>query len=37
MMEKEMDWKNYKKNLNQQIIMDFGMTKFEPYFQKSLS
>jgi hypothetical protein len=24
------------KNMNQKIIMDFLMTKFEPHFQKSL-
>jgi hypothetical protein len=29
--------KNYNKNFNQQIIMDFWMTKFGPYFSKSLS
>jgi hypothetical protein len=28
--------KNYNKNFNQQIIIDFWMTKFEPYFPKSL-
>jgi hypothetical protein len=29
-----MDWKNYDKNFNQQITMDFWMTKFGPYFLK---
>ncbi len=29
--------KNYNKNFNKQIIMDFWMTKFGPYFQKSQS
>ncbi len=29
--------KHYNKSFNQQIIMDFWMTKFRPYFQKSLS
>jgi hypothetical protein len=29
--------KNYNKIFNQQIIMDFWMTKFGPYFPKSLS
>jgi hypothetical protein len=29
--------KNYYKKFNQQIAMDFWMTKFGPYFQKSLS
>jgi hypothetical protein len=28
--------KNYNKNFNQQITMDFWMTKFGPYFPKSL-
>jgi adenylate cyclase len=31
-----MDWKNYNKNFNQQITMDFWMTKFESYFPKFL-
>jgi len=37
-MEKKI-WieKNYNKNFNQQIIMNFRMTKCEPYFSKSLS
>jgi hypothetical protein len=37
-MEKKI-WieKNDNKNFNQQIIMDFWMTKFGPYFSKSLS
>jgi hypothetical protein len=29
--------KNYNKNFNQQIAMDFWMTKFGPCFQKSHS
>jgi hypothetical protein len=29
--------KNYNKNFNQQITMDFLMTRFGPYFQKSQS
>jgi hypothetical protein len=29
--------KNYDKNFNQEVTMDFWMTKFEPYFQKSQS
>jgi hypothetical protein len=29
--------KNYNKKFNQQIIMNFQMTKFGPYFQKSQS
>jgi hypothetical protein len=29
--------KNYNKNFNQQITMDFWMIEFEPYFQKFLS
>jgi hypothetical protein len=29
--------KNHNKNFKQQITMDFGMTKFEPYFLNSLS
>jgi hypothetical protein len=33
----ELDKKKKKKNLNQQIAMDFWMTKFEPYFQKFTS
>jgi len=32
-----MDWKNYNKKLNQQIIMEFWITEFELYFQKTLS
>jgi len=37
-MEKQI-WieKNYNKNFNQQIIMDFWMTRFGLYFQKSQS
>jgi len=37
-MEKQI-WieKNYNKKFNQQITMNFWMTKFGPYFQKSLS
>jgi len=35
MMEKKYVLKNYNKNFNQQIIMDFWITKFGPYFQKS--
>jgi hypothetical protein len=27
--------KNYNKNFNEQIILDFWMTRFGPYFQKS--
>jgi hypothetical protein len=36
-MEKKI-WieKNYNKNFNQQIIMDFWMTKFGPYFSKPI-
>jgi hypothetical protein len=29
--------KNYNKKYNQQITMDFWMTKFRPYLQKPLS
>jgi hypothetical protein len=29
--------KNYNKNSNQQVTMDFWMIKFGLYFQKSLS
>jgi hypothetical protein len=29
--------KNYNKNSNQQITMDFCMIRFGPYFQKPLS
>jgi hypothetical protein len=29
--------KNYNKKFNQQITMDFWMTKFKPYFEKSQS
>jgi hypothetical protein len=38
MIEKKI-WieKIYNKNFNQQIIMDFWMTKIGPYFQKSQS
>jgi len=37
MMEKKNGLKNnYNKNFNQQIIMDFWMTKFGPYLPKSL-
>jgi hypothetical protein len=38
MMEKQI-WieKNYNKNFNQKITMDFWMTKFGSYFQKSQS
>jgi hypothetical protein len=32
--EKKNVLKNYNKKFNQQIIMDFWMTKFGPYFQK---
>jgi hypothetical protein len=35
--KENMDWKNYNKKFNQQIIMDFWMTRSEPYFQKSQS
>jgi hypothetical protein len=37
-MEKQI-WieKNYNKKFNQQITMDFWMTKFGPHFQKSQS
>jgi len=35
--KKNMDWKKLQQNFNQQIIMDFWMTKFGPYFQKSQS
>jgi hypothetical protein len=34
---KNMDWKIYNKNFNQQITMNFWMNWFEPHFQKSLS
>jgi hypothetical protein len=38
MMEKQIRIeKTYNKNFNQEIIMDFWMTKFGPYFQKSQS
>jgi len=30
-----MDWKKLQQNFNRQITMDFWMTKFGPYFQKS--
>jgi hypothetical protein len=30
MLRKKKNFKKYYKNLNQQIRMDFGMTKFEP-------
>jgi len=33
---KKMDLKKLQKNFNQQITMDFWMTKFGPYFPKSL-
>jgi hypothetical protein len=33
--EKKWIEKHYNKNFNQQIIMDFQMTRFGPYFQKS--
>jgi hypothetical protein len=35
MMENQWIEKNYNKNSTKQIIMDFWMTKFGPYFQKS--
>jgi hypothetical protein len=33
--EKKWIEKNYNKNFNQQITMDFWLIKFGPYFQKS--
>jgi hypothetical protein len=37
-MEKQI-WieKHYKKKINQEMIMDFGMNRFGLYFQKSQS
>jgi hypothetical protein len=34
---KKMNWENYNKKFNEQKIMDFWMTIFGPYFQKSQS
>jgi hypothetical protein len=37
LLEKNMTFKKIYKNLHQQIVMSFWMTKFELYFQKFLS
>jgi hypothetical protein len=31
---KKINWKKFNKKFNEQIIMDFWMTRFGPYFQK---